>query len=164
MIIIYLIPSGAYLVTFLLMLGVCSALVENMSAIYIIFILLVMLCPVVTSLLGFSCCRDERDNMITKHIAAAITMITITSVVSTVILFMALKSQDMSKYEELGGLITGAFDIINLGLIICFIIIGCCIDAAIVFRKERSTPMKVAFNHILLTAGCFVALWFRLTT
>lgn len=163
MIIIYLIPSGFYLVTFLLMLGVCSAIAETMSAIYIIFMLLVMLCPIAATLFGLYCCCDEDDNMITKHTGAAITMMTITSVVSTVVLFMALKSEDMSRYEGLGGLLYVVNDGFNMLVIFLIIAVCCGVEEAMALMIAH-TPMKVAFNHILLTAGCFTVLWFWLTT
>lgn len=152
MIIIYLIPSGAYLVAFLFGLALISGAVESISTIAIIFTILTMLCPAMTSSFAM---MPGYEKKITRHRNEAIILMTITSVVSTAILFIYLKSRTISDYAGISGLFEGFSDIMGMGLRFLIVLVVCCFIAGLIVENNLP-PLYVALIHILLTAGSMV--------
>lgn len=155
MVFVYFIPDIAFLIAFLLMLLVCDTLVSAMSLVTIIFIIVTMLCPVLASTAAMI---SNYEKGILNHKGAAITIMTVTSVISTVILFIVLQSINISVEDGLSGLINGISDISGMILTFFFLALTCCIDSLFFVENKKATPIKIAINHVMLTIGTFVIL------
>lgn len=150
MIILYFIPSGVYLIAFLIGFMVLDSIAESMSGIAIILIIITMLFPIgASSGAIYSSCEDG----ISKHKGIAITIMTVTSVISTVYLFYILKLTDVSVDDGLNGIFQSASYISDMAFCLIKVIIACSIYGKFTI-DEGKPPIRIAIYHIGITALC----------